>query len=127
MLLVDTDILIDLLRDYPPAVDWLNSIGDEEIATPGFAVMELIQGCRSRAEQAAVEETLGHYGVIWPSPKTCDDALAVFAQYHLSHGLGLLDALIGQMSVASELPLHTFNQKHYAAITALKTVAPYKK
>ena len=38
------------------------------------------------------------------------------ARYYLSHGLGILDALIGQMAVALNLPMHTFNQRHYAAI-----------
>jgi len=50
MILLDTDIMIDLLRNYPPAVVWLRSLGDEEIALPGFVVMELIQGCRNKAE-----------------------------------------------------------------------------
>lgn len=31
MILLDTDVAIDLLRQYPPAVTWLNSLGEEEI------------------------------------------------------------------------------------------------
>jgi predicted nucleic acid-binding protein len=127
MILLDTDVMIDLLRKYPPAVVWLNSLGEEEIILPGFVVMELIQGCRNKAEQEKVERDLGVYGVAWPLPEACDEALSVFARYHLSHGLGVLDTLIGQMAVALNLPLYTFNQKHYAAIPDLKTVQPYKK
>jgi len=127
MILLDTDVMIDLLRQYPPAVAWLDSLGEEEIILPGFVVMELIQGCRNKAEQEKVERELGTYGVVWPSPETCNEALSVFTRYHLSHGLGILDALIGQMAVALGLPLYTFNQKHYAPIPNLKTVQPYKK
>jgi predicted nucleic acid-binding protein len=127
MLLLDTDILIDLLRQYQPAVDWLDSVGDEEIIVPGFVVMELLQGCRSKAEQEAVEKAIGDYGIVWPTAKTCGDALAVFAKYRLSHDLGLLDSLIGQTAVSLNLPLHTFNQKHYAAIPNLETIQPYRK
>lgn len=127
MILLDTDVMIDLLRQYPPAVAWLDSLGEEEIVLPGFVLMELIQGCRNKAEQRKVERKLGAYGVVWPSPETCDEALSVFTRYHLSHRLGILDALIGQMAVALNLPLYTFNQKHYAAIPNLKTVQPYKK
>jgi len=100
MILLDTDVMVDLLRQYPPAVAWLDSLGEEEIVLPGFVVMELIQGCRTRAEQEKVERELGAYSVAWPSPGTCDEALSVFARYRLSHGLGILDALIGQMAVA---------------------------
>ena len=127
MILLDTDVLIDLLRQYPPAVDWLNAIGEEEITIPGFVAMELLQGCRDKAEQEKVEGALGNYGVIWPSTETCEAALLVFSQYHLSHNLGLLDSLIGQMAVALSLPLYTFNQKHYAALASMKTIQPYKK
>ncbi|MCD6508048.1 type II toxin-antitoxin system VapC family toxin [Candidatus Poribacteria bacterium] len=127
MILLDTDVMIDLLRQYPPAVAWLDSLGEEEIILPGFVVMELIQGCRNKAEQEKVERELGTYGVVWPSPETCNEALSVFTRYHLSHGLGILDALIGQIAVALDLPLYTFNQKHYAPIPNLKTVQPYEK
>lgn len=127
MILLDTDVMIDLLRQYPSAVAWLDSLGEEEVILPGFVVMELIQGCRNKAEQEKVERELGAYGVTWPSPATCGEALSVFASYHLSHGLGILDALIGQMAVGLNLPLYTFNQKHYAAIPNLETVQPYEK
>lgn len=45
MIILDSDILIDLLRQYTPAVTWLDSLGEEEILLPGFVVMELLQGC----------------------------------------------------------------------------------
>ena len=127
MILLDTDVMVDLLRQYPPAVAWLDSLGEEEIILPGFVVMELIQGCRSKTEQERVQRELGACGVAWRSAETCDEALFVFASYHLSHGLGILDALIGQVVVALDLPLCTFNQKHYAAIPNLKAVQPYEK
>ena len=127
MVLLDTDVMIDFLRQYSPAVAWLNSLGDEEVLLPGFVVMELIQGCRNREEQEKVERDLGGYHVAWPSPETCNQALSVFVRCYLSHGLGILDALIGQMAVALNLPMHTFNQRHYSAIPNLTTVQPYEK
>ena len=127
MILVDTDVMVDLLREYLPAVAWLDSIGEEEIILPGFVVMELVQGCRNKAEQEKVEKILGAYSVAWPSQDMCDEVLSVFARYHLSDGLGILDALIGQIAMALNLPLCTFNQKHYAAVPELKTVQPDEK
>ncbi len=37
------------------------------------------------------------------------------------------DIMIGETALALNLPLHTFNQKHYAAIPNLKTIQPYTK
>ncbi len=119
--------MIDLLRQYPPSVAWLDALEDEEIILPGFVVMELLQGCSNKAEQEKVEKVLAAFETVWPSPETCDDAVTIFASYHLSHNLGLLDALIGQTTVALNLSLYTFNRKHYAVIPDLVTVEPYSK
>jgi len=127
MLILDSDIMIDILRKHPTATAWLSSLGEEEIALPGFVLMELIQGCRNKAEQEKLEKSVTSYSVVWPSSKTCEEALSVFSRYHLSHSLGLLDALIGETALALNLPLHTFNQKHYAAIPNLITVQPYSR
>ncbi len=42
MIVLDSDVMIDLLRRHQPAVAWLNSLGEEEIILPGFVVMELL-------------------------------------------------------------------------------------
>ena len=99
MILLDTDVMIDLLRQYPPAVAWLESLGDDEVVLPGYVVMELIQGCNSRAEQEKLEKELNSFGTTWPSPEVCDEAVSVFSRYYLSHGLGIIDALIGQLAI----------------------------
>lgn len=127
MVILDSDVMIDLLRRHSPAVTWLASLDEEEIGLPGFVVMELLQGCSNKSEQDEVEKVLTGCEVLWPLPETCGEALEVFARYHLSHGVGLLDALIGQTAVALNLPLHTFNRKHYAAIPGLVTVEPYAR
>lgn len=127
MIILDSDIMIDLLRRHPPAIAWLEALGDEELVLPGFVVMELLQGCRSKVEQDRIEKILTAFEIVWPSPETCDEALHIFSQFHLSHNLGLLDALIGQTAVALNLSLHTFNHKHYTAIPNLITTQPYSK
>lgn len=127
MLLLDSDIVIDVLRKHPPAIAWLESAGQEEVTLPGFVLMELIQGCRNRVEQQRLEPVVGEYAIVWPTPAACDAARIVFSQYYLSHKLGMLDAIIGQTAIALGVPLYTFNQKHYAVIPGLETRQPYSK
>ena len=120
MILLDSDVMIDLLRQYPPATGWFDALDDEEeLLLPGYVVMELIQGCRNKVEQERLRRELTTYGIVWPAPADCDEALDVFTEYHLSHNAGLLDVLIGQTAVALEVPLYTFNQKHYRFIPGL--------
>ena len=128
MILLDTDVLIDLLRKYPPAVAWFDGLPeDEELAVPGYVVMELIQGRRSKAEQERVQRELATYGIVWLSPADCDLALGNFASHRLSHNAGLLDVLIGQTAVALNTPLYTFNYRHYSFISGIQTIQPYAK
>jgi predicted nucleic acid-binding protein len=80
MALLDTDIMVDVMRQYPPALVWLKSLGEEEVILPGFVVMELIQGCRNKAEQRRVEKALKGRAVVWPSPEICDEALGLIGR-----------------------------------------------
>ena len=74
MILLDSDVMIDLLRQYPPAMRWFDALDDEEeLLLPGYVVMELIQGCRNKVEQEKVQRELAIYGVVWPAPADCDE------------------------------------------------------
>jgi len=128
MIFLDSDVVIDLLREYPPATNWFDSLdGDEIMALSGFVVMELIQGCHNKAQQARLQRDLSFYEIVWLSPDDCDKALEVFTQYRLSHNAGLIDVLIGQTAVALGVPLYTFNQKHYQFVPDLHAIQPYTK
>ncbi len=126
MVLLDTDIIIDVLREYEPALVWVGNL-DEEIALSGFTAMELVQGCAQKTEQRKVEKILRSMRIFWPSPTGCQAALELFIQLRLSHNIGLLDALIAQTAIENNIPLHTFNIKHYSVVSALTTIQPYQK
>ncbi len=129
MLLLDTDVMVDLIRSYSPALAWLDEIlaAGEKVSLPGFVVMELVQGCRSTEEIRALEKELSHYSVRWPSRATCKRALSAYSRHRLSHGLGMIDSLIGQIAEDQKLPLCTFNKKHFEAIFKIGTLQPYKR
>jgi len=119
--------MIDLLRQYPAAISWFDTLNDDEtLLLPGYVVMELIQGCRNKVEQEQLQHELAIYGIVWLAPVDCGKPLDVFTEYRLSDNAGLLDVLIGQTAVASSVPLYTFNQKHYRFIPGLQTVQPYE-
>ncbi len=127
MRILDTDVMIDILSKYVPAKEWLVSLGEEELYIPGFVVMELMQGCRNKREIEGLRKELGRYWTFWPTYADCDRALKDFAQGYLSHGLGIMDALIGQCAVGLDAPLCTFNVKHFKAIGGLTIEQPYSR
>ncbi|MEW4568732.1 type II toxin-antitoxin system VapC family toxin [Tautonia sp. JC769] len=123
-MLLDTDVLIDFLRGHPPAVAWLTTY-DSPIGVPGLVAMELIQGCRNLAEQQRIDRELQRFPMHWPTPADCRRAYRDFASFRLSHGLGLLDALIASTAIGLGEPLASFNVKHYRVIPGLTIVQPY--
>ncbi len=128
MIFLDSDIVIDLLRQFPPAIAWFDTLDEEEeIILSGFVVLELIQGCQNKKELKKLQNELATYETVWPSDDSSNKAIKIFTKYYLSHNIGLLDVLIGQTAVELDVPLYTFNQKHYQVIPHLQTVQPYQK
>ncbi len=126
MRLLDTDVMIDILRGYLPAVNWLAGLL-EVPGLPGFVVMELISGCPNKAEVKKLQKSLNLFQIYWPTENDCNRALDVFVKYKLNNGLGIMDALIGECAVGLGATLSTFNLKHFKVIPSLKTEQPYTK
>jgi predicted nucleic acid-binding protein len=125
MILLDTDVIIDVMRQYALAAAWLESLGAGAVGLPGIDAMELLQACRDRQEQQQVEAILRAYVLYWPSRADSTRALDSFAAYHLSHGIGILDALIAATATGLGQELATYNDGHYRVLSDLVTVQPY--
>ena len=127
MILVDTDIIIDLLRGHAPAVAWLGSLGTEQISIVGFTAIEIIQGCPDAGVLRRAQRRLNDYEILSPVASDYDRALQRFGTKRLSHGLDAMDALIAETAIGLDESLHTFNTRHFAAYLELVTVQPYVK
>lgn len=124
-MLLDTDVMVDILRGHPPALAWMATVRTTPIALPGLVAMELLQGCQNLADQRRLERQLQGFTLHWPTPDDCQRAMRDFVVHRLSRGLGLLNALIAHTAVGLGEPLATFNVKHFAVIAGLRTVQPY--
>jgi predicted nucleic acid-binding protein len=124
--LLDTDILIDIQRGYAPAVAWFGAL-EELPFVPGLVVMELVQAAQNTGQVQKARKLVAPLPIVWPTETDCAMALSDFMAYHLSHKLGLLDALIAACAVGLEATLCTFNLKHYQVVASLTTFQPYEK
>ncbi len=126
MLFLDTDIAIDIQRKHPPAVAWFSALSELPVVS-GIVLMELVQDARNKRQLRSALTLAAPLTVIWPTESDCQQALAHFITYHLSHGLGLLDALIGATPMGRSAALRTFNDKHVRMIPGLVIQQPYKR
>ncbi|HUU00432.1 MAG TPA: PIN domain-containing protein [Myxococcota bacterium] len=126
MRFLDTDVMVDILRANQKALEWLDSL-DEAPGLVGFVSMELMQGCKDKGEMNRLINELQPFVVHWPSDAACGRALHTYARTHLSHGVGILDALIGECAVERQAVLCTFNHRHFKGIENLETEQPYER
>ncbi|PYQ68482.1 MAG: VapC toxin family PIN domain ribonuclease [Acidobacteria bacterium] len=126
MILLDTDVLIDIQRGRPQALAWFSGL-TELPAVPGFVAMELIQGAQNAQQVRDALKLVSPLPIVWPTEADCARALSDFAALHLTQGLGLLDSLIAACALGRSATLCTFNSKHYRAVAGLVIQEPYKK
>jgi predicted nucleic acid-binding protein len=124
--LLDSDVLIDIQRGHAPALAWFTTL-PQIPAIPGFVAMELVQDAQNARQVKQVLKLIEPLPVVWPTSADCQRALQDFVAFHLSHRLGLLDALIAACAIGRSAQLCTFNVKHYRVVVGLTTHQPYTR
>jgi predicted nucleic acid-binding protein len=124
--LVDTDVLIDVARGVPRAVQFCRRAeGQGGLACSVISVLELLAGCRTLHDQSTTLKNLTHVHVIQVESGDSEDALRWYRAYHLSQGIGILDCFIAAAATRLGCTLHTVNTKHFRAVPGLQVKRPY--
>lgn len=120
MILIDSDVLIDVSRGVPEALGTLQQIeATDEPAISVITQMELIVGCRDSRELRSLERFLEGFRIFKLSEPISDLALDLLRRYRLSHGLFLADSLIAASALVHDLPFLSRNSKHFRFIDEL--------
>jgi predicted nucleic acid-binding protein len=115
--LIDTDILVDYLRQNPQAIEYLKSVGNWSYSV--VTAMELFAGARDNKEVAAVERFLDLYPEVALSEESGTKGREILKKYAKADGLDPLDALIAGSAIRANLRLATKNAKHFRNIDGL--------
>lgn len=116
----DTDVLIDIGREVPEAVDRLRAETSRAVpAVSSIVQMELLAGCRDRAELRKFDRFIGRFRVVKLDGPICDRTVTLLKRFGLSHGLRMPDALIAATALVCGRPLLTKNRKDYRFIRGL--------
>ena len=127
--IVDTDIIIDVGRGIPEAVNCLQELkSTSRLAISIVTQMELIVGCANKSELRTLEKFLQQFDVITIDPPISDKAVDLLRLYRLSHGLLIADGLIAATAIIWNYPFISKNQRDYRFIQSLNLLPyPYKK
>src|SRR5215471_6338766 len=103
--LMDTDVLIDYLRNVEGAADYLDSIGEWTYSV--ITAMELITGAANQKDVNKLDKILNDYREMPLSPEIGSRALELMKTYAKSDGLLPLDALIAATALHEGIRLST--------------------
>ena len=124
--LIDTTILVDVLRNNSQAITWVNSILLQERCVSVVTYFELLAGCRNRREQRLVAREMRQYHLLMLTEAISSTALSWFTRFHFSHGVGLLDVLIGATALHQGTTVATLNMKHFTPLPGVRVERPYR-
>jgi predicted nucleic acid-binding protein len=123
--LIETTILVDLLRGKEEAITWVSSVALQDQWVPVITYLEWPAGRRNRRERHAVAREIHQYRRLHRTEDISRTVLAWFKRFHLRHGVGMLNRLFGATVFAHHLTLATQNTKHVASCPGLRTERPY--
>lgn len=122
--LVDTDVLVDYLRERKEAVAFL-----EEQITPlvisTITSAELYAGVREGKEFEALEQFLQAFEIAPVDEIIAKKGGLYRRDFGPSHGVGLADALIAATAKVKQATLVTLNKRHFPMIRDI--LIPYRK
>lgn len=121
--LLDTTILVDLLRQYEPAHQWYARQSD--LGVSAMVWVELLQGSVNRQAQEKALRLLNSLDYIEVEKADFAWAIEALVKFALSHNIAGADALIAATSRRLDVPLYTRNLKHFKPLIGERAQSPY--
>jgi predicted nucleic acid-binding protein len=123
--IIETSVIIDLLRNHAPAVSWYQAQTQPTLGITPLIWMEVMSGGQNKAERLRSARLLQQYSMIYLTQSDQDWSMQQHMIHELSHGVGMMDCLIASVSHRLQIPLYTHNLKHFSPILGSLAQKPY--
>jgi predicted nucleic acid-binding protein len=117
--LLDTCVVIDILRGKPDAVGFLGDLTARP-SVSAVSIAEVFAGLRSQREELAARSFFRDCHQLSLSPVIAETGGMMLRHYKASHGTDVPDALIAATAEHHGLTLATLNVKHFPMFKKLK-------
>jgi len=122
-IVVDTDILIDVSRGIPQAVQKLVDLElSNELSISVITQLELMVGCKNKQEFKELDTFLDRFTIFHTSEAISSRTVDLLEQYRLSHGVKIADMLIASTALVYDVELFSKNKKDFKFIDNLKLI-----
>ena len=121
-LLLDTSVLIDHLREYKPATDFLETVFNSGVLVNISAVTEMELHAGKNAENPAIEEAVLKFLKLFkvlPVTSNIARQSGRLLRHHRHQGLTPIEAIIAGTAIEHNANLITRNIRHFRVIKGL--------
>ncbi len=117
----------DLSRGNNAAANFIdeNHASQAPLFISVISAIELIYGCRDKAEVEKAKKLIADFALLHLSPADSARAYELMLAYSKSHNLAIPDALIAATAITQNLELATDNDRHFKMIPDLSVNRPY--
>jgi predicted nucleic acid-binding protein len=119
LILCDTCVVIDFINQNSDTLDKLKEQGNI-LCINSIIEMELIQGAHNKREMQKIIRNLNGLRRLEINQAILDLATQLQTRYLLSHHLQLPDAIIAACALIYDIPIFTYNRKHFKYIPKIK-------
>ncbi len=120
MVVVDTNVLVDVLRGVPAAVAVMERVATDEIVVPSMVRFEVLAGARPR-EMVDIESLLDVCIDAPVDASIADEAARLARRYMPSHsGIDPIDYVVAATARLLDAELLTRNVKHFPMFRRLR-------
>lgn len=123
--LIETTVVVDLLRNYPNAITWIESQTLPQLGITPIVWMEVMGGAPTKPRRLQAAHLMQRFAMIYLVQSDLDWAMEAQMRYELSHGVGMMDCLIASASHRLNISLYTHNLKHYVPLIGGLAQKPY--
>ena len=127
MILLDTDVLIEILRGREKAQNWIQENSGLIYRIHAVSAMELVQGAENKRDLQKTIKFLETVKIEWPTENDFRLAYQLLVENSLSYHVGVSDYLIAASCLNQNSSLLTFNLKHFSFIEGLQVSSPYAR
>jgi len=122
MVILDTNILIEIIRQNLLVIENCNLLGTDNLVISSISYVEFLVGSRDKNDFQRNMKFLSRFKQI-PVDENINSALVnIFEKYSLSHKPSVPDMLIAATAIYYKCPLYTLNSKDFKYLPGLTLI-----
>lgn len=123
--IVDSTVIIHLVRSNPLAIAWANAL-TVQLGVTSITWLEVMLGAPGKTGQERAKTVMSSFTFIYLTQEDQQWAMKQMELYRLSRGIGINDCLIASVCHRLNIPIYTDNQKDFLKILpSTLVIKPY--